>query len=133
MISSNKSNQIETTNCDVRFTACSWFRIITYNFWYSGCFCIGKMFDHLLAFAGQGVDFVFAGVANKGSAPFFLSVLMPIVFISAIIGILRYIKILPLFMKAVGLGLSKINGMGKLESYNGVASAILGQSEVLFP
>ena len=91
---------------------------------------LAKMFDHLLAFAGQGVDFVFAGVANKGSAPFFLSVLMPIVFISAIIGILRYIKILPLFMKAVGLGLSKINGMGKLESYNGVASAILGQSEV---
>ena len=40
---------------------------------------LSKMFDHLLAFAGQGVDFVFAGVANKGSAPFFLSVLMPIV------------------------------------------------------
>lgn len=89
-----------------------------------------KLFDHLLAFAGEGVNFVFAGVANKGSFPFFLNVLMPIVFISAIIGILRYIKVLPLFMKAVGLGLSKINGMGKLESYNGVASAILGQSEV---
>lgn len=89
-----------------------------------------KLFDHLLAFADEGVNFVFAGVANKGSFPFFLNVLMPIVFISAIIGILRYIKILPLFMKAVGLGLSKINGMGKLESYNGVASAILGQSEV---
>lgn len=89
-----------------------------------------KLFDHLLSFAGEGVNFVFAGVANKGSFPFFLNVLMPIVFISAIIGILRYIKILPLFMKAVGLGLSKINGMGKLESYNGVASAILGQSEV---
>ena len=59
---------------------------------------------------------------KKGN--FFLSVLMPIVFISAIIGILRYIKILPLFMKAVGLGLSKINGMGKLESYNGVACAL---------
>ena len=91
---------------------------------------LAKLFEQLLAFAGEGVNFVFAGVANKGSAPFFLTVLMPIVFISAIIGILRYIKILPLFMKGVGLGLSKINGMGKLESYNGVASAILGQSEV---
>lgn len=91
---------------------------------------LAKLFDHLLVFAGEGVNFVFGGVANVGSAPFFLNVLMPIVFISAIIGILRYIKILPLFMKAVGLGLSKINGMGKLESYNGVASAILGQSEV---
>lgn len=91
---------------------------------------LAKVFDYLLAFAGEGVNFVFAGVANTGSAPFFLAVLMPIVFVSAIIGILRYIKILPLFMKAIGLALSKINGMGKLESYNGVASAILGQSEV---
>lgn len=91
---------------------------------------LAAVFDALLKFAASGVAFVFSGVANKGSAPFFLNVLMPIVFISAIIGILRYIKILPLFMKGVGLALSKINGLGKLESYNGVASAILGQSEV---
>jgi len=91
---------------------------------------LAGVFDALLRFAGAGVEFVFGGIANKGSFPFFLNVLMPIVFISAIIGILRYIKILPLFMKGVGLGLSKINGMGKLESYNGIASAILGQSEV---
>lgn len=91
---------------------------------------LADQFAALLTFAQSGVNFVFAGVANKGSAPFFLSVLMPIVFISAIIGILRYIKVLPFFMKWVGIGLSKINGMGQLESYNGIASAILGQSEV---
>ena len=33
-------------------------------------------------------------------------------------------------MKWFGWGISKVNGMGKLESYNGVASAIVGQSEV---
>lgn len=91
---------------------------------------LADQFAALLTFAQSGVNFVFAGVANEGSAPFFLSVLMPIVFISAIIGILRYIKVLPFFMKWVGIGLSKINGMGQLESYNGIASAILGQSEV---
>lgn len=91
---------------------------------------LANVFAALLEFAQAGVSFVFGGIANKGAAPFFLTVLMPIVFISAIIGILRYIKILPLFMKWVGLGLSKINGLGKLESYNGIASAILGQSEV---
>ncbi|EOH91160.1 NupC/NupG family nucleoside CNT transporter [Enterococcus pallens] len=91
---------------------------------------LANVFAALLEFAQAGVSFVFGGIANKGEAPFFLTVLMPIVFISAIIGILRYIKILPLFMKWVGLGLSKINGLGKLESYNGIASAILGQSEV---
>ncbi len=33
-------------------------------------------------------------------------------------------------MKWIGFVLSKVNGMGKLESYNAVASAIVGQSEV---
>ena len=33
-------------------------------------------------------------------------------------------------MKGIGLLLSKVNGMGKLESYNAVASAMVGQSEV---
>lgn len=89
-----------------------------------------KGFEQLLLFAGEGVNFVFAGIANKGQAPFFLNVLMPIVFISAIIGILRYIKILPFLMKWIGYVLSYVNGMGKLESYSGVASGILGQSEV---
>ena len=55
---------------------------------------------------------------------------MPIVFISALIGILQHIKVLPIIVKSIGLALSKVNGMGKLESYNAVASAILGQSEV---
>lgn len=91
---------------------------------------LANAFAALLEFAQAGVTFVFGGIANQGAAPFFLTVLMPIVFISAIIGILRYIKVLPFFMKWVGLGLSKLNGLGKLESYNGIASAILGQSEV---
>jgi nucleoside transport protein len=55
---------------------------------------------------------------------------MPIVVISALIGILQYIRILPFVIKYIGLVLSKVNGMGKLESYNAVASAVLGQSEV---
>lgn len=67
---------------------------------------------------------------RKRGAPFFLSVLMPIVVISALIGILQYIRILPFVIKYIGLVLSKINGMGRLESYNAVASAVLGQSEV---
>lgn len=89
------------------------------------------VFKHLLAYAGEGISFVFGGfVFAEGSTPFFLSVLMPIVFISALIGILQYFKILPFIIKYIGLVLSKVNGMGRLESYNAVASAILGQSEV---
>lgn len=91
---------------------------------------IAQGFEYLLNYAKQGVDFVFAGITNKGAAPFFLTVLLPIVFISALIGILQHFRILPLLMKGIGWLLSKVNGLGKLESYNGIASAILGQSEV---
>jgi nucleoside transport protein len=56
-------------------------------------------------------------------------VLCPIVFISALIGILQHVRILPVFIRIIGTILSKINGMGKLESFNAVSSLILGQSE----
>jgi nucleoside transport protein len=88
------------------------------------------VFNKLLEYAGAGVSFVFGGMANKGESPFFLNVLLPIVFISVLIGIFQHLRILPFIMKAIGLVLSKVNGMGKLESYNAVASAIIGQSEV---
>lgn len=89
-----------------------------------------NVFERLIAFAMEGVGFVFGSIAKEGQVAFFFSVLLPIVFISVLIGILQYIKVLPFVIKYVGLILSKVNGMGKLESYNAVASAILGQSEV---
>ncbi|GGB11283.1 NupC/NupG family nucleoside CNT transporter [Macrococcus hajekii] len=97
---------------------------------------LAKGFGYLLGYAQQGVDFVFAGLENPavGKLPqastFFMDVLLPITFISALIGILQYLKILPFIIKYLGWLISKVNGMGKLESYNAVASAILGQSEV---
>ncbi|MGG1634384.1 NupC/NupG family nucleoside CNT transporter [Paenibacillus sp. MCAF9] len=87
-------------------------------------------FDKLLGYANEGINFIFGGMANEGAHTFFLFVLMPIVFMSAIIGILQHYKILPFIIKYIGLVLSKINGMGKLESYNAVAAAIVGQNEV---
>lgn len=91
---------------------------------------IAAVFNTLLEFASEGINFVFGGIANEGEAPFFLTVLLPIVFISALIGILQHLKILPFLMKGIGMLLSKVNGMGKLESYNAVASLMVGQSEV---
>ncbi|WNS76670.1 nucleoside transporter C-terminal domain-containing protein [Bacillus sp. DTU_2020_1000418_1_SI_GHA_SEK_038] len=88
------------------------------------------VFNTLLDYANSGISFVFGGLANEGEMPFFLIVLLPIVFISVLIGILQYLKILPFIMKGIGLLLSKVNGMGRLESYNAVASAMVGQSEV---
>jgi len=87
------------------------------------------LFDKLLSYASQGTNFVFGNMNDKGLAFFWLNVLCPIVFISALIGILQHFRILPVVIRAIGTVLSKINGMGKLESFNAVSSLILGQSE----
>ncbi len=77
----------------------------------------------------EGTNFVFGKMNDEGLAFFFLKVLCPIVFISALIGILQHIRVLPFIIRAIGTVLSKVNGMGKLESFNAVSSLILGQSE----
>ncbi|WNY81699.1 NupC/NupG family nucleoside CNT transporter [Cronobacter dublinensis] len=88
-----------------------------------------EMFEKLLGFANEGTNFVFGKMNDEGLAFFFLKVLCPIVFISALIGILQHIRVLPIVIRAIGTVLSKVNGMGKLESFNAVSSLILGQSE----
>ncbi len=88
-----------------------------------------NLFEKLLKYAAQGTNFVFGNMSDKGLAFFWLNVLCPIVFISALIGILQHFRILPVIIRAIGTVLSKINGMGKLESFNAVSSLILGQSE----
>nr|WP_276526734.1 nucleoside transporter C-terminal domain-containing protein [Vibrio palustris] len=87
------------------------------------------LFDELMKFAGQGTEFVFGNMSKQGLAYVFLNVLCPIIFISALIGILQHFRILPWVIRIVGTVLSKINGMGKLESFNAVSSLLLGQSE----
>ncbi|CAM3889181.1 nucleoside permease [Xenorhabdus thuongxuanensis] len=87
------------------------------------------LFVHLLSYAAKGTNFVFGGMIQANLAFFFLNVLCPIIFISALIGILQHIKVLPIIIRVIGTVLSKINGMGKLESFNAVSSLILGQSE----
>ncbi|KGM46173.1 nucleoside transporter C-terminal domain-containing protein [Neobacillus niacini] len=91
---------------------------------------VSTLFDHLLSYAAEGINFVFGGMANEGAGPFFLNVLLPIVFISVLIGIAQHIRVLPIIIRYLGIVLSKVNGLGKLESYNAVASAVFGQSEV---
>ncbi|MGK8664094.1 NupC/NupG family nucleoside CNT transporter [Serratia marcescens] len=90
---------------------------------------VAGFFDTLLAYAAQGSEFVFGGMSKDGLAFIFLGVLCPIIFISALIGILQHFRILRLIIRLVGTLLSKVNGMGKLESFNAVSTLVLGQSE----
>lgn len=90
---------------------------------------VSTVFNGLMLFAGEGTDFLFGGMRAQGLAFFFLNVLCPIIFISALIGIIQHINLLPIIIRVVGTVLSKVNGMGKLESFNAVSALLLGQSE----
>lgn len=66
-------------------------------------------------------------MGEKGLAFIFLGVLCRL-FLFPLIGIIQHWRILPIFIRVIGTLLSKLNGMGKLESFNAVSSLILGQS-----
>jgi nucleoside transport protein len=91
---------------------------------------VSALFTKLIDLAITGVNFVFGGMENNGEFTFFLNVLLPIIFIAVLIGISNHFKVLPFIVKYVGLILSKLNGMGKMENYIAVSSAVLGQTEV---
>ncbi|MCR3754600.1 MAG: nucleoside:H(+) symporter NupC [Candidatus Westeberhardia cardiocondylae] len=86
-------------------------------------------FEKILEFSSEGTDFVFGNMKKQKLAFFFLNVLCPIIFISSIIGIFQYIRILPILISITGNILSKINGTEKLESCNAISTLLFGQSE----
>lgn len=90
---------------------------------------VAGFFELLLTFAAEGSNFVFGGMSKEGMSFIFLGVLCPIIFISVLIGILQHFRILPLIIRVIGTLLAKVNGMGKLESFNAVSTLALGQSE----
>lgn len=89
---------------------------------------VSDIFNKLLSFSEKGISFVFGNMKQQGLGSFFLNVLCPIIFMSALIGILHYVHVLPIFIHVIGTLLSMVNGMGKLESFNALSSLILGQS-----
>ena len=66
---------------------------------------------------------MFGGLVNEGGLLLPDGAVMPIVFISVLIGICRYIRLLPIVIRGIGTVLARINGMGKLESFNAIRSA----------
>lgn len=91
---------------------------------------LGSFFEGLINISNAGINFVFGDLQNKDGSTFFLNVLLPLVFISVLIGILNYFKILPFIIKYVGIIINKITHMGHLESYFAISTSMLGQPEV---
>lgn len=90
---------------------------------------IANIFNQLIEFGNEGVQFVLGGI--EGEDIFFFNVLLLIIFFATLLSVLTYLKILPLIIKYIGWGISKITGLPKVESFNAVNSMFFGQSEAL--
>lgn len=92
---------------------------------------IAWVFNKLIQYGTEGVNFVLGGVQVGETGVFFFNVLLIIIFFATILSVLTYLKILPFIIKYMGWGLSRITGLPKVESFNAVNSMFFGQSEAL--
>ena len=92
---------------------------------------ISAMFNKLIEFGTEGINFVVGGIEVGEGGAFFFDVLLLIIFFATLLSVLTYLKILPTIIKYIGGILSKITGLPKIESFNAVNSIFFGQSEAL--
>ncbi|WP_404881062.1 nucleoside recognition domain-containing protein, partial [Klebsiella pneumoniae] len=69
-------------------------------------------------------------ITAKKPVIFVIAALMPLVFICAVIGILKYFGILRLIIITIGYLINKIAKVGKLESFSAVSSVAVGMMAV---
>ena len=82
--------------------------------------------------ASEGINFVFGGLVPDGGNVFFINSLLPIVFISALMGILFHFGVLQKFIEVIGNAIAKLLKVDTLVAVNLITNMFLGQSESLF-
>ena len=84
----------------------------------------------VIHFSGEGIDFVFGGLAGDSIGfVFAIKVLPVIIFFSSLMSILYYLKIMQWVVKIIGSGLSKLLGTGPVESLCAAANIFFDQSQ----
>ena len=85
----------------------------------------------VMAYANEGISFVFGGLASGESVGFIfaIKVLPVIVFFSALISLLYYIGVMQWIIKLIGGALQKVLGTSKSESMSAAANIFVGQTE----
>lgn len=82
----------------------------------------------IVAQANEGINFVFGGIMSEGFI-FFINSLLPIVFLSGIMGVLFHFNILQKFISLVSKIVAKVLKVDTLVAVNGVANMFLGQTD----
>lgn len=86
----------------------------------------------VIAFGNEGIYFLFGNLVdpNLGIGFIFAFKVLPvIIFFSALISVLYYIKIMPLIVKVIGGVIQKVLGTTRAESLSATANIFVGQTE----
>ena len=86
----------------------------------------------LIAQSGEGINFVFGGLVPEGGYTMFINALLPIVFISALMGLMFHFGILQAIIGFIGKTLAKFLDVDTLVAVNNVTNMFFGQSDSLF-
>jgi CNT family concentrative nucleoside transporter len=102
-------------------------------YWDRGRRGIEVMSDGVMAVIGYskaGIDMVFGPLANTDviGFSFAINVLPIIIFFSALMSVLYYLRIMEWVVKLVGGFLHKVIGTGAVESMNAAANVFVGQT-----
>ena len=87
--------------------------------------------SNLLGYAQAGTNFIFGPLAapEVGGQSFAIAALPVIIFFSALVSILYYLRIMQVIIKWVGGAIEKVTGVSKVESLCAAANIFVGQSE----
>lgn len=91
---------------------------------------IESRIENIIQYANQGINFVFGEITNKSSPAFIVVALLPLVFICSLIGLLKHLKILNIFIIIIGSSINRISKLGKLESFAAVNTIAVGMTAV---
>ena len=86
----------------------------------------------LIAQSSEGINFVFGGLVPDGGYVMFINALLPIVFISALMGLMFHFGILQTIIGIIGKTLAKFLDVDTLVAVNNVTNMFFGQSDSLF-
>jgi concentrative nucleoside transporter, CNT family len=88
--------------------------------------------NNIINYANEGINFLFGGLFAEGSEVtyvFAFQVLPIVIFFSALISVLYYLKIMQFIIKILGGALSWLLGTRKAESMSAAANIFVGQTE----
>ncbi|MEC7273760.1 MAG: NupC/NupG family nucleoside CNT transporter [Verrucomicrobiota bacterium] len=87
----------------------------------------------VIAYGDEGIRFLFGDDLSSGSGSlgfiFAFKVLPVIIFFSSLISVLYYLKVMPLIVKLLGGGISKLLRTSRAESLSATANIFVGQTE----